>query len=336
MTTASIGPSDDAARYTARSTAFFSSRTFPRPGVSEKQRLRAWAESRKDVLAERARNLERERIRQRHDVRGSGAERRNRDDLECEPVEQIGPERPVAGKRRQIDVRRADHPHVELNRPPPPDPLHLPVLDDPEHLLLHRGRRVRDLVEQQGAAVRTLEAADVLALRAGECPCFVAEQLGVEQRLGERRAVDLHQRSLPAGREVVQPSGEQLLAGAPFADHEARSVDGGEARDLLFDLQERRILTEDGWGNSHGRMVSEFAQIWRIVRALVANSWIERSDTTQNQSLTDWHAVRMRHGRSLPFDNQEAIRHDHLFAHSPTSSTRTSTPCSSAPRTRRR
>ena len=66
-------------------------------------------------------------------------------------------------------------------------------------LFLHCGRRARDLVEQQGSAIRPFEATHVLALRTGECSCFVTEELSVEQRLGERGAVDLDEGSVPTG-----------------------------------------------------------------------------------------------------------------------------------------
>ena len=227
--------------------------------MPEEQLLCTRAESREDFLSQRARDFHGERIRQRHDVGRPGAKRRNRDHLECESIEQVGAKRSVARERRQIDIGSADHPHVELDGPPSTDPLHLTVLDDPEHLFLHGGRRIRNFVEQQGSAVRTLESADMLALRARERPGFVAEQLRVEQRLGERRTVDLHQRSVPPGREIVQAGGQQLLAGSTFADQETRPVDGRKARDLLLDLQEGGVFTEDGGGNGHSRMISKFA-----------------------------------------------------------------------------
>src|SRR3546814_14665630 len=46
-----------------------------------------------------------------------------------------------------------------------------------------------DFVEQQGAAVGLLELADAARHRSGEGALFVAEQLGLQQALGDRRAV---------------------------------------------------------------------------------------------------------------------------------------------------
>ena len=182
----------------------------------------------------------------------------------CKAIKQIGPERSASRERRQIDVRSADHPHVDLNRPTSANPLHLAVLDDPEHLLLHRGRRARNFVEQQTPAVRSLEAAHVLALRAGECARFVAKKLRVEQRFRKRRTIDLDQGPVPARREVVQARREQLLSGASFAHHETRAVDRREAGDLLLDFQEGGVFSEDGWSIGHRSRISNFDNKWRI------------------------------------------------------------------------
>ena len=186
---------------------------------------------------------------------------RDRDDLECEAIEQVGPERSGSCERRQIDVCRADDPHVQLDGPASADPFHLAVLDDSEHFFLHRRRSIRDFVEQQSPPVRAFEAAHVLALRAGKCPRFVAEELRVEQRLGESGAVHLDERTVPPRREVVQSGREQFLPGASLADDEARPVDGRESGYLLLDLQEDGVLTENVWQLSHRSSVVNFAQI---------------------------------------------------------------------------
>ncbi len=51
-------------------------------------------------------------------------------------------------------------------------------------------RHVADLVEEQGAAGRGLDLARGLFGGAGECTLLVAEQLTLQQVLGNRRAVD--------------------------------------------------------------------------------------------------------------------------------------------------
>jgi len=54
-----------------------------------------------------------------------------------------------------------------------------------------RGRRqLRDLVQEQGAAVGQFEAPAFELVSAGKGAAFVAEQLRLDKRLRERRGVD--------------------------------------------------------------------------------------------------------------------------------------------------
>ena len=76
-----------------------------------------------------------------------------------------------------------------------------PLLQHAQQLGLGRQRDLGDLVEQQRAAVGRLEAAVAALDRAGERAALVAEQLGLEQRLGERGAVDRDER-LARAREL--------------------------------------------------------------------------------------------------------------------------------------
>src|SRR5262245_59685425 len=81
----------------------------------------------------------------------------------------------------------------------------------PELLLLQyaqelhlRGRRhLAELVEEQSAAIRELEAALAAIGRAGERAFFVAEDLALQQRFGNRRAVDRDELERRAGAELM-------------------------------------------------------------------------------------------------------------------------------------
>ena len=111
------------------------------------------------------------------------------------------------------------------------DALELLLLQRAQQLDLHRGRDVADLVEEQRAAVGELEPAELLLDRAGERALLVAEQLALEQRLGQRAAVDLDERAVRALAEPVDRARDQLLAGAALAGDEH----GGVARRDLLD-----------------------------------------------------------------------------------------------------
>ena len=71
--------------------------------------------------------------------------------------------------------------------------------------------------------------------RAGERALYVTEELGLEQRVGDRAAVHADERLLLARRQVMQRARDQLLAGARLAGDEDRGLG---RRDLLHQLED--------------------------------------------------------------------------------------------------
>ena len=101
------------------------------------------------------------------------------------------------------------------------DALDRQLLDRAQQLRLRRRRQVRHLVEEQRAAVRVLELA-APAAHAGGGALLDAEQLGLEQRLDDRRAVDGDERPVAAPAQVVNLARDQFLAGAALPFDQAR------------------------------------------------------------------------------------------------------------------
>src|SRR5690606_27563267 len=93
----------------------------------------------------------------------------------------------------EILVRRRDDPDVDVDRLVVPEPPDLAFLDGPQQLRLERRRRLGDLVEEERPAVRLLEEALARADGAGERAAHVTEELALEQRLADGRAVDGHE-----------------------------------------------------------------------------------------------------------------------------------------------
>ena len=79
--------------------------------------------------------------------------------------------------------------------------------------------------------VGLLEAADLGLVRAGERAALVAEQLRLEELLGERSAVDGDERTGAARAEIVDRARDQLLAGARLAGDQHGGVALGGALD---------------------------------------------------------------------------------------------------------
>ena len=125
------------------------------------------------------------------------AQRRQLDLHPLEPVVEVLAEPPLADQRLQVLVGRGHQPHVHRDRPPAAHARDLPLLERAQQPHLEGGLHVADLVEEERAAVGQLELARP-GLDAGRHAALDAEQLALEQRLGERRAVDGDQRPLAA------------------------------------------------------------------------------------------------------------------------------------------
>src|SRR5258708_3016052 len=123
---------------------------------------------------------------------------------------------------------------------PPPPPY--PFLPQRAH---HR--------EEERAAVRARGPALLASRRAVEGAALVAEQLALEDRFGDRRAVDRHERPRRARRVLVQRAREQLLAGAALAEQQHGGLAGRRlADDVEHRAQGRRMADDRRAGGEAG------------------------------------------------------------------------------------
>ena len=76
----------------------------------------------------------------------------------------------------------------------------------------------------------------------------MAEQLALQQGLGDGRAVEGQERRIGAGAVLVDGAGDELLAGAALAGDQHRDVLRRDAADGLVDLAHRRGLAQDRVG----------------------------------------------------------------------------------------
>ena len=126
-----------------------------------------------------------------------------------------------------------------------PERLELALLQHAQQLRLQRGDHGADLVEEDRAAVGQRELALLVGDRAGERAPHVAEQLGLEQRLGDRRAVHLDQRPRPLRAPIVDRPRHQLLAGPGLPGHQHRAPGLGDQLRRLDDLLHDPAATHD-------------------------------------------------------------------------------------------
>src|SRR3989449_8348166 len=97
--------------------------------------------------------------------------------------------------------------------------------------------KVPDLVEEDGAAVGGLELADLELVGTREGASLVTEQLALQELSRHGGAVDLDEWPSPAGGEVVDRPGDELLAGAGLTSDENGDVDAGRFTEDLTRLQ---------------------------------------------------------------------------------------------------
>jgi len=109
------------------------------------------------------------------------------------------------------------------------DPTELMILEDGEELGLETGRKLGDLIEEQGAAVGLLDEAAVRLQCAGEGAADVAEEFGFKQRLGDARAIHGDEGCSGTRAGVVDDASEEAFACAGFSSDEHGRLDGGGA-----------------------------------------------------------------------------------------------------------
>ena len=151
----------------------------------------------------------REVVDQRRDVFAALAQRRHVNVNDAQPVEQVLAELARGDALGQVAVRRRDDADVHVMRAPivRADRLDFAVLEEAQQQRLHAQAHLPDFVEEERAAVRELQLAELVAVGAGEAALDVAEQLGLEERLGQPGAVDGDERTAGALRVRVDVRG---------------------------------------------------------------------------------------------------------------------------------
>ena len=161
-----------------------------------------------------------EDLGQRQDVLAPLAQRCDVDLEHVEPVVEVEPERAALHAGFEVAIGGGDQAHVGLQRARASHPLELARLEHAQQLGLHQRAHLRDLVEEQRAARRLLDAPDLGGGGAGERALLVAEQLRLEQLLRQRRAVDRDERLAGAIRSLVDQARDHFLAGPGLAGDE--------------------------------------------------------------------------------------------------------------------
>ncbi len=135
------------------------------------------------------------------------------------------------------------------------DGQHLVVFQHAQQLHLHGQRNVRQLVEEDGAAVGQRQQPGPGLGGAGERPLDVAKQLAFHKVGVQARHVDRQERAIAVGAVAVDGAGDQLLAGAALAGDEDGGVARGHQGDALEDRLHGRALPDDLFRRAGGGAV---------------------------------------------------------------------------------
>jgi len=186
-----------------------------------------------------------EMIGEKRNVAAPSPKRRKGDDFERQAVEQVRAEIADIHLHREVRVGRRDDTDIDGERLGGADPSDFTIFDGAEEPVLSRHGKRTEFVQEEGSAIGLFEAAVPGLGRAGEAARLVAEELGLDQCLRQRRAVHDDQRTSPARRQVMKALGDQFLAGSAFSNDKDRAVERRRTARPLDGVEECQALPHE-------------------------------------------------------------------------------------------
>ena len=171
--------------------------------------------------------------RQQRNVLLALAQRRHKKRNHVEAIEEIFAEVALGDLFFEILVGGGDEAHIDAQGLRAADRREQLVVEGAEHLGLGFEAHVADFVEEERSAVGALEGAALLRRSAGLRAVAIAEELGLDVRLGNGGAVELDEDAVAAQALGVNGAGDEFLAGARFAVDEDAAVGGRHEANLL-------------------------------------------------------------------------------------------------------
>ena len=129
-------------------------------------------------------------------------------------------------------------------------------------------RKIVELIGQ-------LEAPDLPRQRAGERALLAAEQLALDQRARNRRAVDAHHDAAAPRAPLVDLRRDELLAGARLAEQQHRRVGGRDLARLFEHAPDGGALADDDAGAEPFLHLPAEVLIFGL-QVVAAAQWTER------------------------------------------------------------
>ena len=192
-------------------------------------------------------------LRQQGDILRSVAKRGDANPDDIKAVQQVLPESPLSRLGPHVAVAGRHEAHIHRARGALANAPHLLLLQHAQQLGLSSRRQLSHLVKKQRAPVRLLEKTRTIGHGSRKGSAHVAEQLGVEQVLGYRRAVQVAPASTAPPAQIVNGASHQFLTAAALALNEHAEGRGGRAYDGTADLAHRVAHADERGHQLRGR-----------------------------------------------------------------------------------
>src|SRR5208282_607601 len=144
-------------------------------------------------------------------------QRRKRNSNDLEPVVEVFPEFALRKSGFKIAIGRSDYSNVNRNGFAGAEPLDASFLEQAQDFRLNCEGHVSNFVKENRSAVSLLDAPYPAVHCARKGAFFVAEQLTLQERLGDRNAVNDQEGLVRSGSVLVEGPGDEFLARARFA-----------------------------------------------------------------------------------------------------------------------
>jgi len=185
------------------------------------------------------------RPREGGDIVPSLPERRDGNREHTQPVVQVFPERPRGHREHQIAVRGCHDADRHPERSRAAEPLELPRLEHAQEPGLQLEGQLAHLVEKERRSVCQLEAARLPREGAGVGPLLPAEQLALDERRGQRAAVDGHEQPVAPSAQAMDRPGRQFLPRARLAQQQDGRIGRRHALDEFDDASHPGAVRDD-------------------------------------------------------------------------------------------
>jgi hypothetical protein len=142
----------------------------------------------------------------------------------------------------EMDIRGGNQPHVDGDLLARAHRYDFAFLNHSKQFDLQGQWQIADFIQEQRPAMGGLKPSGLSGHGAGESAPLMAEQLTFHERLADRRTIDRDERAVTSTAPYMDLAGNQLFAGASFADDERRGVAGRDTLDTLQQGFGRRIF----------------------------------------------------------------------------------------------